>query len=91
MNLDWSPVPIIPKFVDIVVNGIAERTYDIKAYSIDDTSTQKRTKYVEDMMSDMYARDFKSRIQEALGINTFKTDPTDDQLFYKRKQHGSTV
>jgi hypothetical protein len=25
LNLDWSPVPIIPKFVDIVVNGIADR------------------------------------------------------------------
>ena len=75
LNLDWKPVPIIPKFVDIVVNGISERTYDIKAYSIDDLSTQKRTKYVEDMMSDMYARDFKSQIQEALGVNTFKTDP----------------
>ena len=33
LNLDWKPVPIIPKFVDIVVNGMAERTYDIKAYS----------------------------------------------------------
>jgi len=31
LNLDWKPVPIISKFVDIVVNGIAERTYDIKA------------------------------------------------------------
>ena len=29
LNLDWKPVPIISKFVDIVVNGIAERTYDI--------------------------------------------------------------
>ena len=75
LNLDWKPVPIIPKFVDIVVNGISERTYDIKAYSIDDLSTQKRTRYVEDMMSDMYARDFKTKIQEALGVNTFKTDP----------------
>jgi len=35
LNLDWKPVPIIPKFVDIVVNGIAERMYDIKAYSQD--------------------------------------------------------
>ena len=35
LNLDWKPVPIIPKFVDIVVNGISERTYDIKAYSQD--------------------------------------------------------
>ena len=32
LNLDWKPVPIISKFVDIVVNGIAERTYDIKAF-----------------------------------------------------------
>ena len=23
LNLDWQPVPVIPKFVDIVVNGIA--------------------------------------------------------------------
>ena len=38
LNLDWKPVPIIPKFVDIVVNGIAERTYDIKAYSQDPVS-----------------------------------------------------
>ena len=22
LNLDWTPVPIIPKFVDIVVNGM---------------------------------------------------------------------
>ena len=75
LNLDWKPVPIIPKFVDIVVNGIAERTYDLKAYSVDDISTQKRTRYVENMMSDMYARDFKNQIKEALGIDTFKTDP----------------
>ena len=26
LNLDWKPVPIIPKFVDIVVNGMANRT-----------------------------------------------------------------
>ena len=34
LNLDWTPVPIIPKFVDIVVNGIAERMYDVKAYYV---------------------------------------------------------
>ena len=48
LNLDWKPVPIIPKFVDIVVNGIQERTYDIKAYSQDPFSLNKRTQYVQD-------------------------------------------
>ncbi len=27
LNLDWKPVPIIPKFVDIVVNGMAKRNF----------------------------------------------------------------
>ena len=43
LNLDWKPVPIIPKFVDIVVNGIAERAYDIKAYSQDPFGVSKRS------------------------------------------------
>ena len=33
LNLDWKPVPVVPKFVDIVVNGISSKNYDIKAYA----------------------------------------------------------
>ena len=33
LNLDWKPVPILSKFVDIVVNGISQRAYEIKAYA----------------------------------------------------------
>jgi hypothetical protein len=76
LNLDWKPVPIIPKFVDIVVNGIGERTFDIKAYSQDPASVQKKTKYLEDVMKDMYAYDLKRSIKDALNINTF-TIPED--------------
>ena len=47
LNLDWKPVPIISKFVDVVVNGIAERTYDIKAFSQDIFGVAKRTEYME--------------------------------------------
>jgi len=71
LNLDWKPVPIIPKFVDIVVNGIGERTFDIKAYSQDPFSVQKKTKYLEDVLKDMYAYDIKKNIQQATGVNTF--------------------
>ena len=58
LNLDWKPVPIISKFVDIVVNGIAERTYYIKAFSQDPYGVDKRTKYMEDIMSDMQSKSF---------------------------------
>ena len=34
LNLDWKPVPIIPKFVDIVVNGMSQRSYEINAFLI---------------------------------------------------------
>jgi len=75
LNLDWKPVPIIPKFVDIVVNGIAERTYDLKAYSIDPASSKKRTEYMQRLLNDMYAYEFKSELLEKLGVSTFNTDP----------------
>jgi hypothetical protein len=74
LNLDWKPVPIIPKFVDIVVNGIAERLYDIKAYSQDPFSVKKRTDYMEDIMFDMDTQEIGGYAMKAFGVNTFKTD-----------------
>jgi len=58
LNLDWKPVPIISKFVDIVVNGIAERTYDIKAFSQDPYGLDKRTKYAQALISDIKTKKF---------------------------------
>jgi len=70
LNLDWKPVPIIPKFVDIVVNGIAERAYGLKAFSVDPIASKKRTEYVDGMLNDMFAKDFANKIEQAVGINT---------------------
>jgi len=74
LNLDWTPVPIIPKFVDIVVNGIAERTYDIKAYSQDPYGVQERTEYMEGIMNDMKMKEFDAVAAERLGINTRESE-----------------
>ena len=73
LNLDWKPVPIIPKFVDIVVNGIAERVYDIKAYSQDPFGVSKRTAYMEDLMIDMKNKDLNEYTQAAFGVNIIQT------------------
>ena len=69
LNLDWKPVPIIPKFVDIVVNGIADRTYDIKAYSQDPFGVEKRTEYMEAILADMRAKEINDFSEQALGVN----------------------
>ena len=74
LNLDWKPVPIIPKFVDIVVNGMSERAYDIKAYSQDPASIKKRSNYVESMLKDMQTREISDQIQAQLGIDVYEND-----------------
>jgi hypothetical protein len=70
LNLDWKPVPIIPKFVDIVVNGISERMYDIKAYSQDPSALKQKTEYVANLQRDMLNRQLIEKIQKTLGVNT---------------------
>ena len=77
LNLDWKPVPIIPKFVDIVVNGIAERTYDIKAYSQDPFGVKQRTDYMQSIVDDMATKDISDFSLEQFGINIANT-PSDE-------------
>jgi len=74
LNLDWKPVPIISKFVDIVVNGIAERTYDIKAFSQDPFGVNKRTEYMESVLKDMEMRAFDAEMESNYDINTRDTE-----------------
>ena len=70
LNLDWKPVPIIPKFVDILVNGIAERMYDVKCVSTDTHGVDKRTKYMESMLRDMRSREFNDYAEENFNVKT---------------------
>ena len=85
LNLDWTPVPIISKFVDIVVNGIAERLYKIKAYSQDPYGVVKRTEYMKSIEKDMKLKDFHEFCQENFGISvsskTPDTLPTSEEEF----------
>ena len=69
LNLDWTPVPIVSKFVDIVVNGIAERMYDIKAFSQSPNGVQKRTEYMERILSDMRMEEFNKDVEQRFGLN----------------------
>jgi hypothetical protein len=74
LNLDWKPVPIIPKFVDIVVNGIAERTYDIKAFSQDPYGVTKRTEYMESILRDMQTKEFNDLAATEFNIDLYENN-----------------
>jgi len=75
LNLDWKPVPIIPKFVDIVVNGISDRGFDIKAYSQDPYGVSKRTAFMESILRDMQTQELNMFAQEKFGVNLFENPP----------------
>ncbi len=73
LNLDWKPVPVISKFVDIVVNGMSQKSYDIQAYAQDPESILKRTLYAEALQRDMAEKELISQIQQITGLNVSKS------------------
>lgn len=77
INLDWTPVPIIPKFVDIVVNGMNDRLFEVKTYAQDAMSMEKRTKFQEMVEADMVSKDFLIQTQQEFGIDAFNVPPQD--------------
>lgn len=77
INLDWTPVPIIPKFVDIVVNGMHDRLFEVKAYAQDAMSSNKRSKFQEMVEADMIAKDFLVQTKKDFGIDAFNVPEGD--------------
>ena len=75
LNLDWTPVPILPKFVDVVVNGMQDREFKVKAYSQDALSQAKRSKYQDMIEGQMAAKDILLNIQEQTGVDPFIMNP----------------
>ena len=74
LNLDWKPVPIIPKFVDIVVNGMSQRTFDINAFSQDQYGISKRTEYMESMLRDIKSKEFNDQAKLKFDIDLYEND-----------------
>jgi hypothetical protein len=75
INLDWTPVPIIPKFTDIVVNGMSDRLFKVKAYAQDAMSQAKRSKYQDMIEGQMVAKDLLTSIQDNTGVDPFVMKP----------------
>ena len=77
LNLDWTPIPIIPKFVDIVVNGMNDRLYKVKAEAQDVMSAEKKNQFQESIEKDMVSKDFLEMTKQEFGINAFNMDPNE--------------
>ena len=78
LNLDWTPVPIISKFVDIVANGLSNKSYDITAYAQDPFSVKNRTDYAQAIEQDMNTKKALINLKENLGMDFSRTQNLED-------------
>jgi hypothetical protein len=69
LNLDWKPIPVISKFVDIVVNGMSNKSYDINAFAQDPFSVKSRTDYAASVEKDMNTKKALLNIKQNLGMD----------------------
>ena len=74
LNLDWTPVPIIPKFVDIVVNGMSDRLFKINCYAQDAMSAEKRSEFQNVVETDMVNKELFKQIEKDFNVNPFTID-----------------
>ena len=75
LNLDWTPVPIIPKMVDIVVNGLNDRLFKVEAFAEDAMSAEKRNQFQDKIEGQMIARPLLEQISNDFELDVFQMDP----------------
>jgi len=73
LNLDWKPVAVLSKFVDIVVNGMTDKGYEIKSFASDPFALKQRTRYVFDAIRDMQSREQIESLNKATGQNFYSS------------------
>ena len=69
LNLSSKPISIIPKLVDVVVNGMTDRGYSVRATAIDSVSTENRISYRQRIENDQNAKDIILKAKETFGVD----------------------
>ena len=80
LNLDWTPVPILSKFSNIVANGITQKQYDITSYAQDPESLDKRTQYAQNIMFDMNTIEARALATEVMPGDYSKSPLKENEL-----------
>ena len=75
LNLNWQPPAVVPKFVDIIVNGMSNRLFQPRAFAEDAMSSDKRSSYQETLEKDMLAKSVLNQVKDDIGVDGFSTDP----------------
>ena len=71
LNLDWKIVPVIPKFVDIVVNGMTDKGYEIKSFATDPFAVKERTDFAFNAIRDITNKEQIEQLNALTGGNFY--------------------
>ena len=58
----------------IVVNGMAQRTFEVNAFSQDPYGVSMRTEYMESMLRDMKSKKFNDIVEQKFNIDLYEND-----------------
>ena len=79
LNLDWKPVAVLSKFVDIVVNGMTDKGYEIKSFASDPYAIKQRTDFAFNALRDIENKEMIDQLNAATGQN-FYASPDPQEL-----------
>ena len=79
LNLDWKPVAVLSKFVDIVVNGMTDKGYEIKSFASDPYAIKERTDFAFNALRDIQNKEMIEQLNQATGRN-FYASPEPEKL-----------
>ncbi len=68
-NYDWRPIQVVPKFLNLIVNQMTERLFNIKAEAIDKFSTDLKDKHKTTMEDFIFAKPAMMEANKVLGVN----------------------
>ena len=77
MNLDWTPIAIIPKFVDVITGGMMNQDFDIMCNAIDPLSATKRKQERAELLTDMKMKEVSEKLK-GMGVDLQQGRPVLD-------------
>jgi len=90
LNIDWSVLPIIPKFRRIAISKLVKRDYNISATAIDSLAQEEKDRYFDATKKRILLHDGLSQVDPQLparvGVDRLPGDPMDlDELEMQRR------
>lgn len=70
-NYDWRPIQVIPKFVNLIVNQMTERLFEVKAEATDKYSTDLKDTHRRSLEDLMYGAPAMEEAKKTMGVDLF--------------------